>query len=132
MKYNNKFNARKIEVNNIQFDSVKEAHRYQELKKLEKEGIISNLELQKEYELIPTQYEYIERYGKNGKRLKDKKVCIEKKCSYFADFTYIDSNGNTVVEDVKGYRDTKSSAYAKYTIKRKLMLYIHHIIIREI
>ena len=57
---------------------------------------------------------------------------LEQECVYIADFVYKDSKGETVVEDVKGYRDPASAAYAKYTIKRKLMLWIHGIHIREV
>ena len=46
---------------------------------------------------------------------------------YVADFTYTDANtGYFVVEDVKGFR-TKD-----YIIKRKLMLWVHHIRIKEV
>ena len=41
-------------------------------------------------------------------------------------YTYVDKDGNEVVEDTKGMR-TK-----EYIIKRKLMLYIHKIKIQEI
>ena len=121
----NKYRAKKIIIDGITFDSKKEAERYSELKLLERCGAISNLELQKVYELIPAQYELYERYGKNGNRLKDGKRCLERSCIYKADFVYIE-NGKTVVEDVKGFRTDK------YKIKKKLMLYIHGIKIKEI
>ena len=126
-----KFKNKKVTVDGIEFDSQKEANRYYELRLLERAGVITDLELQKEYELIPTQYEYFERYGKNGKRLKDGKRCIEQSCIYKADFAYKE-NGKTVVEDTKGYRDPSSAGYAKFVIKRKLMLYIHGIKIKEV
>lgn len=123
MKYGNK----KITQDGIFFDSKKEARRYAELKMLLKVGAISDLELQKPFELIPAQYEPVARYGKNGKRLKDGKKCIEKSCVYKADFVYIDNEtGQQVVEDTKGMRTTD------YIIKRKLMLYVHGIKIKEI
>lgn len=75
-----KLGNRKVTVDGIEFDSKKEAQRYYELKLLQRAGVISELELQKEYELIPAQYEYFPRYGKTGKRLKDGKRCIEKSC----------------------------------------------------
>lgn len=125
----NKYRAKKIIIDGITFDSKKEANRYSELKLLERCGAISNLELQKVYELIPAHYEFYERYGKNGNRLKDGKRCLERSCIYKADFVYIE-NGKTVVEDVKGYRG--GSAYEMFKIKRKLMLYIHGIKIKEI
>lgn len=121
MKYHNS----KITVDGITFDSRKEAGRYRELKLLERAGEISDLQLQKEFELIPAQYETIERYGKSGKRLKDGRKCIEKAVKYIADFVYTEK-GQTIVEDTKGFK-TKD-----YIIKRKLMLYVHGIKIREI
>ena len=123
MKYGNK----KVTQDGIFFDSKKEARRYSELKMMLRAGLISDLELQKSFELIPAQYEAVARYGKNGKRLKDGKRCIEKSCVYKADFVYFDKEKNMqVVEDTKGMRTTD------YIIKRKLMLYIHGIRIQEI
>ena len=127
MKYGNK----KVIVDGIEFDSKKEAKRYCELKLLQRAGVIYDLELQKEFELIPAQYEYYERYGKNGQRLKDGKRCIEKSCTYKADFAYM-KDGQQFVEDVKGYRDTASAGYAKFVIKRKLMLHKFGIRVTEI
>lgn len=124
MRYE-KYGNKKTTVDGIEFDSRKEASRYCELKLLQRAGQISNLELQKDFELIPAQYEYFERYGKQGQRLKDGKKCIENSVKYKADFVYTE-NGKTVVEDTKGMK-TKD-----YIIKRKLMLYIHGIRIKEI
>ena len=124
MKYQ-KYKNQKATVDSVFFDSKKEARRYAELKMLQKSGEIQNLELQKPFELIPSQYESYARYGKNGKRLKDGKRCVEKSCVYKADFVYTE-NGKLVVEDTKGMR-TKD-----YIIKRKLMLYVHGIRIKEV
>ena len=126
-----KYHSKKTVIDGITFDSRKEAERYSELKLLERCGAISNLELQKVYELIPAQYELYERYGKNGNRLKDGKKCIEKSCVYKADFVYIDNEtGQQVVEDVKGYKG--GQAYSLFTIKRKLMLERYGIKVKEI
>ena len=127
----NKCGNRKTIVDGIQFDSIKEARRYEELKLLQRAGQITDLQLQKEFELIPAQYETFPRYGKTGKRLQDGKRCIEKSCVYKADFAYI-QNGQQIVEDVKGYRDPASAAYAKFVIKRKLLLWQYGIRIKEI
>ncbi len=121
MKYGNK----KAVVNGISFDSRKEADRYKELLLLQKAGVIEDLELQKTFELIPTQYGYVERYGKKGQRLIDGKKCLEKSVVYKADFVYFE-NGELVVEDTKGFK-TKD-----YIIKRKLMLYLYGIQIKEV
>lgn len=123
MKYGNK----KTTQDGIFFDSRKEARRYAELKMMLRAGVITDLELQKPFELIPAQYEPVARYGKNGKCLEDGKKCIERACVYKADFTYFDKEKNAlVVEDTKGFK-TKD-----YIIKRKLMLYKYGIKIQEI
>ena len=104
----NKYGAKKVTdpVTGEVFDSKKEYYRWCELKLMERAGKISDLQRQVKYELIPKQ---------NGERA----------CTYVADFVYIDSDGNTVVEDTKGVRTDA------YRIKRKLMLFVHGIKIKE-
>ena len=121
----------KVTVDGIEFDSKKEARRYWELKLLERAGQIEQLELQKVFELIPAQYEKYPRYGKTGIRLRDGERCVERSCVYVADFAYI-KDGQQIVEDVKGYRDPASAAYAKFVIKRKLLLWRFGIKIIEV
>ena len=111
-------------MNGIVFDSKKEAKRYMELSLLETAGTISDLKRQVKFVLIPAQREPDTVGARGG--IKKGKV-IEKECSYIADFVYKDLTLNqTVVEDTKGFR-TKD-----YIIKRKLMLYLHGIRIKEI
>ena len=126
-----KYNNRKIIVDGIKFDSKKEALRYKELKMLERAGIIHNLQRQVKYVLVPAQYERTDEVYTRGKdKGKPKKGrIIERECAYYADFVYL-KGGNTIVEDVKGYRD--GQAYNLFVIKRKLMLYVHGIIIKEL
>lgn len=125
MKRMNKYRAQKCIVNGITFDSRKEGNRYQELLLLIRAGAIQNLRRQVKYVLIPAQYETYERYGKKGQRLKDGRRVLEKECTYVADFVY-EENGKEIVEDTKGFK-TKD-----YILKRKLMLYIHGIRIKEV
>lgn len=124
MKYGNK----KQTIDGITFDSRKEARRYAELKMLEKAGVISGLELQKEFELIPAQYDNLSRseYIKhNGKKTRGK--LLERAVKYKADFCYFDKEKKQlIVEDTKGFK-TKD-----YIIKRKLMLWVYGIKIVEI
>ena len=123
-----KYGNRKVTVNGRVFDSKKEANRYQELLLLEKAGAIRNLRLQVKYILIPTQREYTNKVytrGKNTGQPKPGKV-LERECAYIADFVYYDRDGNVIVEDTKGFRT------ADYKIKRKLMLYIHGIQVKEV
>ena len=104
----NKYGAKKITdpATGFVFDSKAEFIRWCELRILERAGKISDLQRQVKYELIPKQ-------------------AGERACTYVADFVYIDSDGNKVVEDTKGVRTDA------YRIKRKLMLWIHGIRIKE-
>lgn len=120
-----KYKAIKTTINGIEFDSRKEARRYQELLLLQRGKAISNLQLQIKFVLIPAQYEEVERYGKNGNKLKSHRRLVEKEVSYIADFVY-EEDGKLIVEDTKGFK-TKD-----YIIKRKLMLYEKGIKIREV
>lgn len=105
-----KYYNKKVTYDGVMFDSIKEARRYQELRLLLRAGAISELRLQVPYELIPAQYI-------NGK-------CVERAVKYIADFVYTE-NGKEVVEDAKGVRtDT-------YKIKKKLMLYVYGIRLKE-
>lgn len=127
MAYKKYHNIKTKTFDGIEFDSRKEARRWNELKLLERAGEIKDLQRQVKYVLIPAQYETIERYSKDGKRLKDGTRLIERETSYVADFVYTDmKTGETVVEDTKGVK-TKD-----YILKRKMMLYFHHIRIKEI
>ena len=118
-----KYHNKKITVDGITFDSKKEANRWCELLLLERAGQIKNLERQKVFELIPTQREILPEKDKYGNNKLGK--VIERPVKYKADFTYIE-NGKMIVEDTKGYRTSE------YVIKRKLLLYLHGIRIREI
>ena len=127
MAYKKYHNIKTKTFDGIEFDSRKEARRWNELKLLERAKEIKDLQRQVKYVLIPAQYETIERYSKDGKRLKDGTKLIERETSYVADFVYLDTKtGETVVEDTKGVK-TKD-----YILKRKMMLYFHHIRIKEI
>lgn len=126
MRYR-KYKNTKINVDGMTFDSKKEAKRYQELSLLQKAGEISGLQTQVRYVLIPSQREVSEEVytrGENKGKNKPGKL-LERECTYVADFVYY-KDGKVIVEDTKGFR-TKD-----YIIKRKLMLYVHHIRIKEI
>lgn len=82
----NKYKNTKIVIDNIKFDSVLEANRYQELKLLQRAKQISNLRLQVPFLLQ-------EGFKKNGK--------THREIKYIADFVY-EENGQTIVEDTKG------------------------------
>lgn len=128
-----KYGNRKTTIGGKEFDSKKEARRYQELQLLQRSGQIQNLQTQVKYVLIPTQREAsfeVYKSGPNKGRRKPGKV-VEHECSYVADFVYT-KDGETVLEDVKGYRDPASAGYAKFVIKRKLMLERYGIRVKEV
>ena len=109
-----KYRNRKVTVDGITFDSVKEANRWQELKLLEKAGEIYDLQRQVPFVVIPTQKD------DNGK-------VIEREVRYVADFTYKEKGSLVrVVEDAKGVR-TK-----EYILKRKMLLWRCGIRIKEV
>ena len=122
----NKYRNQKIEIDGEVYDSIKELRRYQELKLMLDAGEIEDLQRQVKYILIPTQREP-DTVGKRGGIKKGK--LIEKECAYWADFVYKDkTTGKIVVEDVK----SDITRTTEYKIKRKLMLYVHNIRIREV
>lgn len=109
-----KFGNRKITIDGIERDSLAESNRLEQLKILQRAGAIKNLKYQVKYELIPKQ---------QGEYRNERAVI------YIADYVYDvvmpDGSLRQVVEDCKGHK-TKD-----YIIKRKLMLYIHGISIKE-
>lgn len=113
----NKFRAKKVVVQGMEFDSMAEAKRWRDLYWLQNGGVIKGLQRQVKYVLLPAQYD------ENHKM-------IERGVSYIADFVYYDEDGKLVVEDVKGY--TKGPHYAVFVLKRKLMLWFYGIRVKEV
>lgn len=119
----NKYHAKSVVIDGIKFQSGKEGERFLYLRELEKRGEISNLRRQVRFELLPAAYKDVVKHLKT----KDKVVRREflKPVSYVADFVY-EKDGQTVVEDTKGYK-TK-----EYIIKKKMMYALKGIEIQEI
>lgn len=102
----NKYGAVKTSIDNIVFDSKREAARYQELLLLQRGKAIRDLNLQVPFPVIV-----------NGKKI----------CVYIADFQYIDVVTNQIVtEDVKGVRTPV------YRIKSKLVEALYGVKIVEV
>ena len=122
-----KYGAKKQTITNsdgsvITFDSKKEMQRFVELRYMEQAGLISDLQRQVKFVLIPAQREP-DTVGKRGGIIKGR--LIEHECAYIADFTYR-QDGELVIEDAKGMKTPE------YIIKRKMMLYFHKIRIKEV
>lgn len=114
LKYGNK---PVVTIDGERFDSKAEARRCGELLLLQRAGAIRELRRQVRFLLIPSQ--------------RDSAGTIVREVSYVADFVYEEHvpghllRWDLVVEDVKGVRTEA------YRIKRKLMLQVHGITIRE-
>jgi hypothetical protein len=102
----NKYGAKKTVVDGITFDSMREAARYTELRHLLRAGRIADLQLKVPYQLVV-----------NGVKIG----------RYTSDFNYVE-DGQEVVEDVKSPATAKAR---DYVLRKKLMLAIHGISIRE-
>ncbi len=121
-----KYKNRPVTIGGMTFDSKKESKHFYELRLLEKAGKISNIKTQVKFVLIPAQRETIRL--KNGTEKPGK--IIEREVAYYADFTYTDNaTGELIVEDVKSPITRKNPTYI---IKRKLLLYVHGIRLKEV
>ena len=110
----NKYGNQRLIVDGIKRDSLSESNRLEELRYLMKSGYVKDLQYQVPFLLIGSQQgEY-----RNERPLK-----------YIADFVYDelqeDGSWKHIVEDTKGHKTSD------YVIKRKLMLFIYGISIRE-
>lgn len=112
----NKFNAQKVELDGMTFDSKKEHKRYIELKAMQQRGEIHSLEHHTKFELAPKTKIEGEKRAKPAVR-------------YFADFTYYNSAGKYIVEDVKSAATRK---LASYRTKKHLMKTVLNIDVCEV
>jgi len=108
-----KYRNEKVEINGVKYDSKKEAKKAEELEYLEKAGKIKNLERQKKFVLQ-------EGFRINGHKIRE--------IAYIADFVY-EEDGKLVVVDVKSPITRKNPVYK---LKKKMMMYVHGIEIKEV
>ena len=96
----NKFHAKKVTIDGIEFDSKRESQYYLLYKDMLNRGEIVNLELQPRFTLIPA-------YTNNaGKKVRP--------CHYTADFLLTYPDGRQTVVEVKGFKTSD------YMLRRKL------------
>ena len=106
-----KYRNKKIERNGLTFDSRRELKEWVALESLQHAGVITDLQRQVKYVLIPSQTR------EDGTK--------ERPVTWTADFVY-KRDGKTVVADAKGIRTQQG------IIRRKLMLMVHGITVKEV
>lgn len=107
-----KYRAVPIDTPDGHFDSMGEFARWEDLKLMQRGGLISGLKRQVKFELVPKQK------SKDGKNVQP--------VEYIADFRYYDKRTSQwVTEDFKGMRTDV------YKLKKKLMLWRYGIEIKE-
>lgn len=102
-KTHNKYNNVKTKIDEITFDSKKEAKKYTELMILQKQGIISELQRQVRFEIVP-------------------KSETEKAAYYIADFVFKNQEGKKIIMDVKSDCTRKLPLFK---LKWKLMKHLY-------
>jgi hypothetical protein len=111
-----KYGAQVQEVGGIRFASRKEARRYQDLRLLERAGVISDLELQPRWPITVVGLQY-RNWGE-----------VLTVGHYTADFQYYERDRGVVIEDVKSSA-TRTTAYR---LRKRLVEAIHGIRITEV
>lgn len=107
-----KYGNTKTTIDDVVFDSKAESRRYLQLKQMQADGVISDLKLQPSFVLLPA---FVDSSGVKQRAM-----------LYVGDFQY-QTEGKTIVEDIKGYRNKT------YSLKKKLFLFhFRHIEFREI
>lgn len=135
----NKVHAQKTEDG---YASKREQARAAELRIMQAAGEICNLREQVKYVLVPAIYRkpdgtFVKNYylSKSKRDLEKAVGCklelLERNLCYVADFVY-EKDGQTIVEDVKGFKKSNAALYEKYIHKRKLMLHLYGIRVVEV
>lgn len=121
-----KYNNKKVVYQGISFDSKKEMERYMYLLDAQMNGVITELQTQVKFELIPAvREEYIE-HLKTKDKVKTRTLQLA--ITYTCDFSY-KKDGELVIEDVKA---SPKMLPKEYILKKKLLFAIHRINIKEI
>lgn len=112
-----KYNNIKTEKDGLKFDSKKEQRRYEQLKTMQRIGLIADLQHHVRFEIIDS-VQYPTKKSRTAARY------------YEADFVYTDlKTGQTIVEDVKC---ESTATNPVYTLKKQLMMLKHGIEIQEV
>ena len=120
--YSGRFKPKKVENEYGVFDSKSEYERYLLLLDMERNGLITDLKRQVTYKLLPQQTKVVRKALKT--KVKEVVKVVERPMQYTCDFTYLDSEGNYIVEDHKASRYNIDETVR---IKKKLLSYFHGI-----
>lgn len=122
----NKYHNKKVDFQGTIFDSKRELQRWLMLKDAESKGIISDLQRQVKFELIPAVTEEYVVHLKTKDKIQTR--VVQRSITYTADACYI-KNGEFVVEDCKISPKVKPD---KYILKSKMMFALKGIRIKEV
>lgn len=118
--------SKKVTYKGISFDSIAERDRYIYLFDCQNKGLISDLELQPNFELLPKQTEIVNVHLKT--KTKQIEKIVEQDIRYTADFAYR-KDGQYIVEDVKG---SKYNIERDFPLRKKLMYFFHKIKVKVV
>lgn len=121
-----KYNNKKIVNEFGTWDSKKEFQRWLVLKEAEAQGVITNLQRQVKFELIPAVIEEYVEHLKTKDKIKTR--VLQRPITYTADACYY-KDGEYVVEDCKISPKIKPD---KYVLKNKMMFALKGIRIKEV
>jgi hypothetical protein len=116
-----KYFSKKIRNEHGEFDSKAEFERYLVLKHQEDIGVISDLKQQVQFEIVPKLVKIIPIQLKTKVRYEER--VDEKAKHYTADFTYINSQDQYVISEVKS---TGTMLARDYPLRRSLIKQIVH------
>ena len=119
-----KYFSKKIRNEHGEFDSKAEYERFLQLKQLEKEGIISCLRQQVRFEIIPMTPKKVE--VKLKTKTKEVERVDERAKYYTADFTYLNSDGQYVISEVKSIGTQLARDYPLRRALIKRIIYLHN------
>ena len=119
-----KYFSKKIRNEHGEFDSKAEFERYLHLKHLEDIGVISCLKRQVKFEIIPMTPKKV----KIELKTKTKEVeRVDERAKYYtADFTYLNSNGQYVISEVKSTGTILARDYPLRRALIKRIIFLHN------
>lgn len=121
-----KYNNKTFEADGYKWDSKKEYQRWLVLKDAEAKGLITDLQRQVKFELIPAvREEYVE-HLKTKDKIKTRTLQLA--ICYTCDFTYY-KDGKYIVSDVKA---SPKMLPKEYVLKKKILFALKGILINEV